>query len=150
MKKDTEVSPHGLLLDNQTPVSPDRVCLSLSLVNVTLLKGFQEKHVGTCVTLSSIEIITLSLCNIWKTNDYVMHIIIMSFTYVFIYLFAQSVRSGEDGLREEADQRPESEWHFSTGLQSSARRIISVNTAKWHASSEIHVLHVKTPTWLHN
>lgn len=39
MKEDTEVSPRGLLLNNQTPTLPDRACLSSSLVEAAVLNG---------------------------------------------------------------------------------------------------------------
>lgn len=93
MKKDTEVSPHGLLLDNQTPVLPNTGCLSLSLANATMLKGFHEEHVGMCVNVSSFGIITLSLCNIWKTNDYVMHNLDMTYSFMYLHTLSDLQRT---------------------------------------------------------
>lgn len=79
-RKDTEVSPRGLLLDNQTVASP--VCLSLFWVTVTLRRGVQKKRMVACVNHSSFQLIALLLCNRWKINDYVMRKVDMTYSFL--------------------------------------------------------------------
>lgn len=76
MKKDTEVSPHGLRQITRQ---------SLPRFAFSECNTAQSLPGKTCrdVNLGSFDIITLSLCDIWKTNDDVMHKVDMtnSFTY---------------------------------------------------------------------
>lgn len=96
MRKDTEVSPRGLLLNNQTPTLPDRACLSASLVNAAVLDGSRVAGVGMspselCQGYHSISVAFT------RTGDSVVHN--EDVNCPFIYLQLGRVRPGEGGAR---------------------------------------------------